>query len=732
MAAAAAGGSNDGRRVRQRRGSGHVSAVVALPPLLQVLGGNSATTAMVLACFNSDEASALRQLHPAVAAVVSAVPWADTDTIVFDVVRWRASLPAAVAAKVCRLPEGVDLAGIISVALAGVQRLVLQKLDTMAALARLPTSLHSLHVESNVPAVVAGASLSHLTALASLICSAAAVGEASRLPPSLRELRISSGTLPPAADFRHLHALQRMSMSCIVSSIDVFDSLPPSLVELRLFDCKFLSPHDLSLSHLTRLRVLHAVSSTIHAGALAALPPCIVELTLRQYDTSLALASFTHLIALQELDFSECDVSDAVLLRLPPSLETLHASDCKNLTPAAVLPTLPALAELDVSNTEVGDALIASLPASLVTLHMTNCRKVTHDASFGHLPALRELHNGGADLSPTEVAACRARGCFVPAAGVLRGHGGDVRSLAVLPDGRLASGDSNGIVRLWDMARGGEATAALKTTHGWAVRALAALPGGKHLAVGEDALTDEDGGLEIWDVSCAPRVRCGVVGFDAGVRALAVLRNRRLAVACNDRDIRVLRFDDGGRMGEPIGVSGHTASVNALAVLHDGSLASASADGTVRVWDGRKLRCRTVLGGHLFDVVALAVLPDGCLASLSKDATVRLWDVGAGTCVRVLTGVNEFSSALAALPDGRLAGMPVTSDTIIQVWDTRPHCRAARANLPTTLLARCCTADPPNVLLSLPGGLLASSGAEGDTAVYLWHLPGYIAPPPPP
>ena len=59
---------------------------------------------MVAACLNTEDATALRRLHPAIAAAVATVPWADTTTTVRDIVRWRAALPAAVG---CTLSRGL-------------------------------------------------------------------------------------------------------------------------------------------------------------------------------------------------------------------------------------------------------------------------------------------------------------------------------------------------------------------------------------------------------------------------------------------------------------------------------------------------------------------------------------------------------------------------------------------------------------------------------------------------
>ena len=148
---------------------------------------------------------------------------------------------------------------------------------------------------------------------------------------------------------------------------------------------------------------------------------------------------------------------------------------------------------------------MASLPASLTELRLVGCRGVTAGASLGHLHALRVLHCIGTELAPAALAVCHARGCAVPAARVFRGGGrvSFVAALALLGDGRLASGDSDGEVRLWDVAAGGEATAVVRA--GNAVHRLAALRDGR-LAIGTVPRDRRRSGyIEVWDEVCPPR-----------------------------------------------------------------------------------------------------------------------------------------------------------------------------------------------------------------------------------
>jgi len=76
---------------------------------------------------------------------------------------------------------------------------------------------------------------------------------------------------------------------------------------------------------------------------------------------------------------------------------------------------------------------------------------------------------------------------FLPA-----GHAGGVNTLALLPNGLLASGGDDGAVRIWEVGTGWE----VRVLEGYraSVRALAALPGGL-LASGGD-----DGVVRIWEV----------------------------------------------------------------------------------------------------------------------------------------------------------------------------------------------------------------------------------------
>ena len=660
----------------------------AVPLLVRLLAGNPATAAAILACLNTADTGPLRRLHPAVAAAVVDVPWADTGTVVVDMLCWRAALPAAVGARLTDRVVSSQLERAPALAaLAGVTHLNLQGCDyvTDELLLRLPTSLRKLNV-SCCDTLTDGASFAHLTRLTSLDCSWTVV----------------VGTR--------------------------LDGLPPSLHELDITEAIHL-PDTVSFAHLSQLRVLHASDTTLYAAALATLPPSLLELRANvRRKRGEPAASFAHLRALRTLDVTGSDIGDTSLASLPPSLVSLNVSMCMKLTSAAVLPALPALQLLNVSCTYIGDALVGSLPAGLVTLRLVRCPRVSCGAMLDHVPALRTLYSFDTELDPDVIAACRARGCLAPLAGHLLGHSKRVRSLAVLSDDRLASGDVSGEVRVWDMATGGGATAVLATlaTSG-RVRALVGLPGGHRLAAG---ITFPKGGgqVEVWDVDAMPPERRATIDCGSRVGALAVLPRGRLAAGCEDGLVWIVSVD-----GDAVPVTAAALPrddscgwVTALAVLPDSSLVSASTDGSLRVWDVDMRACVASLadlrGGG---VHSLAVLADGRLASGMADGRVGLWDVAARVCVGVLTGHASTVATLVALPDGRLASG--SGDGTLRLWDTRPAATAAGSHaawsVPVVVLAaNLDTVDGPT-LEALPDGRLVSTGRATDGCVFLLEVP---------
>ncbi len=196
---------------------------------------------------------------------------------------------------------------------------------------------------------------------------------------------------------------------------------------------------------------------------------------------------------------------------------------------------------------------------------------------------------------------------------------GSVRSVKFSPDGKLlATGDSDGVVRLWEASSGREILTCKGHTN--VVESVAFSPDGEILASGSYENT-----IKLWDVK-------------------------------NGECLKVLQ--------------GHTESVMSVTFNPDGNiLASGSFDGTVRLWDLRTGECCKILQDHTKVVFSVAFHPAGeMLASGSGDQTVRLWNIGTGECLKTLQGhtKNVFSVAFHSAGEILASG---SADKTVRLWN---------------------------------------------------------------
>jgi len=279
----------------------------------------------------------------------------------------------------------------------------------------------------------------------------------------------------------------------------------------------------------------------------------------------------------------------------------------------------------------------------------------------------------------------------------LGGHKGWINALVLLPDGRLASGSSDHTIRLWDLVRCAE-TAKLEG-HTNTVHALSVLPDGRLASASWDHT------IRLWDLQRCAEIDRLVVPTE--VNALALLQDGRLASAGGPVD-NTIQLWDLNRGVETARLEGHSSGVWSLAPLREGQLASGSYDKTIRLWDLQRCAEIARLEGHAGTVNALALLPDGRLASGSSDKTIRLWDLRRCREIGHLEGHNLFVHALLVLPDGRLASS--SEDNTIRVWNPNSSPDLARFEGHTGSI---------EALAQLPSGGLASASSS-DNTIRLW------------
>jgi WD40 repeat protein len=170
----------------------------------------------------------------------------------------------------------------------------------------------------------------------------------------------------------------------------------------------------------------------------------------------------------------------------------------------------------------------------------------------------------------------------------------------VAPDGSwLASGGFDGQIRLWDVAEA--ALRGVLTGHRGSVRALAVCPDGKWLASG-----GADGIVRIWDVVAHTQISALVCS--GPILTMSVAADGGWLAAGSYGKITIW---DTGRWTTRTLLDAHAGSVMALAAAPEGDLlASVGRDRTVRIWELQHGRCEAMMRVDQ-DLTACSWSPDG-------------------------------------------------------------------------------------------------------------------------
>lgn len=282
------------------------------------------------------------------------------------------------------------------------------------------------------------------------------------------------------------------------------------------------------------------------------------------------------------------------------------------------------------------------------------------------------------------------------------------------PDGQiLATGDSYGMIRLWQVADGQQLKLIL--AHQAWVHSLAFSSDGRLLiSGGSDFLA------RCWDVASGECVQTFqghtrsvlIVNFtcdrtmvltlsaDETLKLWNVVDGRCCqTLSAQNRQISALAFSPESNtlaisyQDQQIDLwnvktcecfktfqANHTCHINALAFSPDGSIlgsGSASADSTVKLWDISDSSCLMTCSGHTQAVTSIAFSRDGkSLASGSRDHTVRLWDVSDGKCCKILHSHTDEILKIAFSPFDVTGETPLLLaslgyDQTVKLWDIR-------------------------------------------------------------
>ena len=280
---------------------------------------------------------------------------------------------------------------------------------------------------------------------------------------------------------------------------------------------------------------------------------------------------------------------------------------------------------------------------------------------------------------------------------------GSIQAVAFSSDGKfLATGDSNGIVTVWDTASRREIF--ICKGHTRCVYSVTFSPDSTIIASGSDDQT-----VRLWDIKSG-EFRNILKGHTSTVYSVAFNPDgTMIASGSFDQTLRLWDINNGAclRIFE-----GHTNLINSVAFSIDGTmLASSSLDQTVRLWDIISGDCKT-LDEHTCSVISVAFSPDGAtFASGSNDQTVRVWDIKSGECSKILKGHTSSIYSIAFSFDGALLAS-ASYDRTVQLWDVKSGkcCKTLQGHTSAVI----------SVAFSPDKKMLASG--SNDKTVRLWDI----------
>lgn len=256
---------------------------------------------------------------------------------------------------------------------------------------------------------------------------------------------------------------------------------------------------------------------------------------------------------------------------------------------------------------------------------------------------------------------------------------GPVVDLELNRDGNSLASLTQHKAILWDLATGISKVHEMPASY--VLRSLALSDDGRRVAIG-----DADGTIQIWDSATGIDRELSGKTMRGDIEALAFsLDSQLLASGSGDGYVRLWDAATGKEIGEPMQ---HGSYVMFLCFSRDGKhLVTTGLNGTVKIWDATsQLLLLHTLEGHSNAVEKAAFSSDGNrLATASWDKTARVWEVASGKQLLELTHSSIVKDIGFSTDGTRLT--TVSADGMIREYyfDSEKLKELAKAHINKTL-----------------------------------------------
>jgi WD40 repeat protein len=239
----------------------------------------------------------------------------------------------------------------------------------------------------------------------------------------------------------------------------------------------------------------------------------------------------------------------------------------------------------------------------------------------------------------------------------LEGHTDEIRFLALLSDGNIASGSLDKTIKIWESKNDYKCINTLNG-HTDLVRCLLVLQNG-NLVSGS-----YDNSIRVWDCKSFECIKTNQ-GHTYWVYSLINLVNGFYASGSCDKTFKVWNTNN-----ECVNTITEDNGVLSLLLLTGGNIASGTK--TIKIWkcvnDYKDIQCIHILKGHTNSIYTLYLVNNDYILSGSGDNTIKFWDIKNGyQCINTLIGHNGAIRSLLILNNNRL--ISASWDKTIRLWN---------------------------------------------------------------
>lgn len=250
-----------------------------------------------------------------------------------------------------------------------------------------------------------------------------------------------------------------------------------------------------------------------------------------------------------------------------------------------------------------------------------------------------------------------------------KGHQSDVNTLSISRDGRtrMASGDNNGFVRLWDLSTNKQIGKEFKADNRGRVLSITFSPDSKFLISG-----GEDGIAKIWDLSGQLVRPLKEKQGNYFISSLSFSSDGKyIAITGSNQTPKIWSWD-GEKIAQKIAtLEGHKDLVYQVSFHPKQELIATGAwDGTIGLWklSDNKVNKIKIWSGDQGKIRSLSFSSDGkYLATADDNSELKVWDLSGQEKLKLFSDQREIQ-AVAFSSDGKYIATG-GKDGTVKLWD---------------------------------------------------------------